>query len=303
MKKNLIVSFSGGETSAYMAQWLWNNKRDQYNMRFVFANTGQENEETLLFVQKCSEYFNIPIVWVEAVPRVKLSGKIIEMCSEVFGLKWRGARIGTTYKKVTFETASRNGEPFERVIQKYGIPNMATPHCTRELKEHPINAYAKALGWVNYYTAIGIRSDEIDRINEKRVEKRLIYPLIEMRPMSKAKINFWWSQQPFRLNLKGYQGNCMVCWKKTDSKLYQIAIESPDKFSWTKDMEVKYKNYVPETRLELMSARKELPTLPVRFFRKNRSVDDILNESEQWNGIANDDTQTFDSCEVFSECN
>ena len=50
--KRLLVSFSGGETSAFMAQWLWRHKRDQYDMVFVFANTGQENEETLDFVQQ-----------------------------------------------------------------------------------------------------------------------------------------------------------------------------------------------------------------------------------------------------------
>jgi hypothetical protein len=39
-KKKLNVSFSGGETSAFMAQWLWQNKRDEYDMLFLFANTG-----------------------------------------------------------------------------------------------------------------------------------------------------------------------------------------------------------------------------------------------------------------------
>jgi len=38
---------------------------------------------------------------------------------------------------VTFETASRNGEPFEEMIQKYGITNMQSPQCTRNLKGLP----------------------------------------------------------------------------------------------------------------------------------------------------------------------
>ena len=52
MKQKLLVSFSGGETSAFMAQWLWKHKQDEYDMIFVFANTGQENEETLQIIIK-----------------------------------------------------------------------------------------------------------------------------------------------------------------------------------------------------------------------------------------------------------
>lgn len=303
MKFNLIVSFSGGETSAYMAQWLWNNKRDAYNMVFVFANTGEENEATLEFVEQCSKYFGFPVIWLEAVPRVTLWGQILDMCSEIFNLPWKGGRIGTTYKKVDFYTASRHGEPFEKVIQKYGIPNTSAPHCTRELKQRPIQAYAKALGWIDYYTAIGIREDEIDRINERYKENMFLYPLIDksMRPMSKPKINFWWASQPFRLNLKGYQGNCKWCHKKSFPKLYKIAQETPEHFDFPERMERKYENYISDARLEVIEG--DITCLPIRFFRDHKSVSDIKAEAETFTGTVNDDTQDFESCEVFSECN
>ena len=67
MKKKLCVSFSGGETSGYMAQYLKKHKQDEYDMVFVFANTGSENEETLKFVDQCDKAFNLNVVWVEAV--------------------------------------------------------------------------------------------------------------------------------------------------------------------------------------------------------------------------------------------
>jgi len=291
MKQKLLVSFSGGETSAYMAQWLWSHKQNEYEMIFVFANTGQENEETLFFVKQCEEYFKFPVVWIEA---------------KVF----HGQRKGNSFNLVSFDTASREGQPFEEIIKKHGIPNTTTPHCTRELKQVPIKSFAKSIGWNKYYTAIGIREDEIDRMNSKWRENRLLYPLIHnnMQPMTKPKINFWWSQQPFRLQLKGYQGNCITCWKKSDNKLYQIAKENERSFDFMGIMELKYGKYIPESRLKLMSARGELPKLPTVFFRKNRSAIDIINEAKANNFKVPQDDSTIledfenESCEVFSMC-
>lgn len=273
-KKKLLVSFSGGETSAFMAQWLWKHKQDEFEMIFVFANTGQENEETLFFIKKCSQSFGFPIVWLEA----KINKK---------------NRVGTSFNIVDFESASRDGKPFEDVIAKHGIPNTQTPHCTRDLKQYPIEKYAKSIGWTDYYTAIGIRIDEADRMNEKAKDKRLVYPLISMIPMTKPKINFWWSQQDFRLNLKGYEGNCKWCWKKSLAKLYTIAKENPEAFYFPAKMEAKYEQYVPVTRLKKLKERGEKPTLPTRFFRGNKSVKDILTESKHWNKKVHDDSKDY----------
>lgn len=292
MKKKLLVSFSGGETSAFMAQWLWRHKQDDYEMIFVFANTGEENEQTYEFIEKCSAHFGFPVVWIESVT------------SAVRG-------VGQSFNIVDFATASRKGEPFEGVISKHGIPNQNTPHCTRDLKEKPITKYAKSIGWADHYTAIGIRYDEADRYNKNAKQQRLIYPLISMVPMTKQKINFWWSQQTFRLNLKGYEGNCKWCWKKSLQKLYQLAKDNPQTFDFPKEMENKYGAYVPEARRKRMEGRGVVPVIPVRFFRGNRSVDDILEESRSWNKSAMDDSQDLnyqldliggDSCEIFSEC-
>lgn len=281
-----------------MTWWLWENYRDTWDIQVVFANTGQENEETLQFVQKCSEYFGFPVTWVEAV--------------------FHAGRKGTTHKVVNYETAHRGNDLFRSMCAKYGIPNVSTPHCTRELKERPMTSFIRReIGWKTYYTAIGIRSDEIDRINKNWKKKRFIYPLVHsnMRPMTKPKINFWWSLKPFRLNLKGFQGNCKTCWKKSDVKLYQIAIDTPEYFDDFRDLQNEFENFIPPSRLKLMEARGENPTLPVRFFRKNRSVEDIIRESEQFKGKVIDDAQIFEqqglfevdlvggeSCEVFAEC-
>lgn len=282
--RRLLVSFSGGETSAFMAQWLWNNKRDEYEeMVFVFANTGEENEETLRFVENCSNHFRFNVVWVEAKVH-------------------HGIRRGTSFTIVDYLSASREGQPFEQVIKKYGIPNKSFPHCTRELKQNPIHAYIKSLGWKDYYTAIGIRADEFDRMNPNRKALKLVYPLIEMIPTTKPAVNRFWNTQPFRLPLKGYQGNCKVCWKKSDPKLYQIAKENECAFSFFGKMEMRYGKYTPETRLRLLEHRGEMPKQNT-FFRKGRSVEDIIRESKGWRGRVIDDSMYMDeSCDIFSSC-
>lgn len=299
-KRKLLVSFSGGETSAFMAQWLWRNKRDEYDMIFVFANTGEENEETLNFINRCSRHFGFPVTWVEA---------------KVF----HNERRGTQHTEVDFLTASREGQPFEQVIKKYGIPNQSTPHCTRELKERPIKDFARStMGWEDYYLAIGIRNDEIDRMNNKKDAMRIIYPLIYMKPMNKAAINFYWSNMPFRLELRGWEGNCKTCWKKSDKKLFKIAQDDERKFLFFQKMELRYDKYIPDSRRKLIEQRGGYAPLVTRFFRGNRTVEDIINGSKLFNGIVDDDSTKYPnpeiivdegnldldngSCEVFSSC-
>jgi hypothetical protein len=268
-----------------MTQWLWKNKQNEFDMVVVFANTGEENEETLSFVHRFSSFHGFPVVWVEAV--FNEYGK------------------GTAHKIVSYETASRNGQPFEEMIKKYGIPNQSFKHCNRELKLNPIHDYIKnSLEWEDYYTAIGIRVDEFDRMNPKYKDLRLYYPLITEKRMTKKHINFWFTQQPFRLNLKGYQGNCKTCWKKSSHKLYTIAKENPEHFDSFKRWEDVYGETYPEQQAN--RSGKQV------FFRNYRSVDDIFKEAEDFHKSVHDDSidtayqfDLFDqdeSCDIFSEC-
>ncbi len=280
-----------------MAQWLNNHYEElgYENIVFVFANTGLENEKTLEFVERCDKHFKLNVQWIEA-----------EVINEY--------KKGTRYYRVDFDTASRAGEPFEAMIKKYGIPNQANPQCTRELKGAPIAAFGK--DWFNgedYHTAIGIRIDEADRISAKAKQMGFIYPLIsrKMIPATKPMINFYWHSMPFRLELKGYQGNCKTCWKKSDAKLFQIAKENPDAFQFMRKMEDKYGNFFPAQRLEKWQKEgKEIPQ-NITFFRNNRSAKDMLELSKNYNKDVFDDSKNYgiqldllggESCEVWSEC-
>lgn len=249
----LVVSFSAGETSAYMAQYL--QKYWSGELLFIFANTGEEDERTLDFAKKCDEYFNLNLVWVEA--------KIIHEKNK-----------GTKHTVVDFKTATRKGENgvFEEYIKKYGIPNYQNQTCTRELKERPIKDYIRSVKkWKNsdYMTAIGIRADEIDRISKNMDKNRLYYPLVDAG-ITKPMINSFWNNMPFRLEVKSYEGNCKTCWKKSFRKLATLSIERPEYFDFCSKMEIKYSDHVPNRD------RNKL-VLPLRFFRGNKSVGDIFN--------------------------
>lgn len=270
--KKLLVSFSGGRTSAYMARRL----RDEFQgeLRFVFSNTGCEDERTLVFVDRCEREWGIQVVWIEAVVH-------------------HDERVSCTHRIVDFAGASRNGEPFEQMIMKYGIPNKKWPHCTRELKQRPIESYMREIGWDEEYTAIGIRADEVDRISPSAEKHKLVYPLAHWFPTLKRTINEWWEDQPFQLGLMEHEGNCQWCWKKSLNKLVRIAGEAPERFNFPLRMEAQH-------GIDRFGDR-------LTFFRENRSAKDILGIAELvkpqqhfFREDPNEDAGCSESCEVFT---
>ena len=63
----VIINFSGGRTSAYMLRRILDRYDGQLppHVRVAFANTGKEKEETLQFVQECSDRWGVQITWLE----------------------------------------------------------------------------------------------------------------------------------------------------------------------------------------------------------------------------------------------
>lgn len=220
-KKKLVVSFSSGHSSAMLAYMCNEMMSEVYDIVNVMANTGKEDPRSLKFAQQCDEYFGLNLVMVEAVINPQ-KGK------------------GTRHKVVTFETCSRNGEPFEEGIKKYGIPSADNKWCTRELKLAAINSYVKnELGWRDYYTEVGIRADGIDRVSAEKEKFKLIYPLVEWDVTSKER-NAFWDSMPFKLELKAYEGNCDFCFEKTLRKLMTVAKDRPEAAEWWEEMASKY---------------------------------------------------------------
>lgn len=266
MKEKLLISFSGGKTSAYMTWWLLNNMQHKYEMVVVFANTGKERQETLDFVNKCDIEFGFNTVWIEA----KVNHK-------------KG--IGTSFSIVDYNTADRIGRVFEEHISKFGIPNQNAPQCTKEMKSIPIKKYAKSLGWKKYWTALGIRSDEPKRLDwNKKQKNRLVY-FAEFFNVTKSDVNFFWSKQSFDLRLKSYEGNCDLCYKKALRKLMTIVKDNPQFADWWREMEVKYGYFDP----------RNVGKAPYRFYRDDMTIDEIIEESKLPFTPANDTSKDIDT--------
>lgn len=223
MKQDYQISFLGGRTSAYMTKLMLDNFSHKYDFIVTFANTGLEHEKTLEFVNNCDKYFGFNTIWLEADVQHK-------------------SRKSTKHKIVSFETASRNGEPFHEMIKKYGIPNPSYLHCTRELKLNVMQSYLKSIGYhhKDILTAIGIRNDEKRRVNKKACEANITYPLIDIFPSDKQDVLDFWSNQDFDLGLDEWDGNCKLCFKKSFKKLFKQLDSDPSLINFHIEMEGKY---------------------------------------------------------------
>lgn len=270
MKEKLLISFSGGRTSAFMTYWLLKNMHHKYEMIVVFANTGKEREETLDFINKCDLEFGFNTIWIEAKIN-PINGK------------------GTTHIVTNYANAKRNGEPFEDAIKKYGIPNQNAPFCTRELKLHPIKSYAKSIGWKNYETALGIRSDEPKRLDWNKKHKNKLLYFAELFHVNKSDVNNFWSKQKFDLQIKSFEGNCDLCYKKSMRKLLTIIKSNPEFALWWKEMENKYSNFIPEHRINKTKVKP-----PILFYRDNLSIDDLIEDTKMDFELATDESKIID---------
>ena len=250
----IFNSFSGGRSSGRMTKFLIDNYSDTHEIVHVFANTGQEHESTLEFVDRCDRAWDMNLVWVE---------------SKVDPIKGNGTR----FTRVNYKTACRDGRLFDEMCSKYGVPNKAFSFCTRELKLAPMTSYMRHIGWKNrtYHTSIGLRSDEMDRISEHFIREKYIYPLIDTGE-TKQTVNDWWAKQAFDLQIKGdHWGNCTWCWKKSLRKHFALIREDPSIFAVPRELEKKYGRV----------AQREGHNGSRVFFRKNMSTERLFELSQE----------------------
>ncbi len=221
------ISFSGGRTSAYML-WLVLQANGGFPSEAIccFANTGKEEPETLDFVHQCATRWSVPIRWLEY------------------------RRAYPHWAEVTYETASRHGEPFEQVIdERQMLPNPFVRFCTSELKVRAMHRLLKSLGWDEWDQFIGIRADEHPRVAKIRARGRsteiacetMCLPLADAG-VTVADVMAFWEAQPFNLELAAYNGrtyagNCDLCYLKPLRMVASLIADKPERAVWWAKME------------------------------------------------------------------
>jgi 3'-phosphoadenosine 5'-phosphosulfate sulfotransferase (PAPS reductase)/FAD synthetase len=214
-----LISFSGGRTSGYMLRKILDAHEGRLPQGIVaaFANTGKEMPQTLDFVRECGERWGVHIVWLEYNPA-----------------------LPEKFEVVTHETASRRGEPFERLLANRGmLPNPVTRFCTAELKIRTKKRYARSLGWDHWTSALGLRADEprrVARLGNIRERWEAIAPLATAGATRDDVMEFW-RVQPFDLRLPSVDGktplgNCDMCFLKSAATIQGIMRDQPYLADW-----------------------------------------------------------------------
>lgn len=231
-----LISFSGGRTSGYM---LW-HILDAYggklpdDVHVAFANTGKERAETLRFVHDCETHWSVKVRWLE----------------------WRRPDVPKhtrlppeqRFEEVGYNSAARNGEPFEALIESRAmLPNVVTRYCTSALKVNTMDAFMRAQGYERWNNAVGLRWDEMHRVfkqlerNEKAITRyTAVMPMArQATKVTKAMVMAWWARQPFNLQLRGYEGNCDLCFLKGEKSLKRLIRDNPGMADWWAAQEAK----------------------------------------------------------------
>lgn len=225
-----VVSFSGGRTSAYML-WRILQAHDGVlpdNVVVCFANTGREMPATLDFVRDCGAAWNVPVAWLEFN-----HGR-----EEGARKRHRWAEI------VSHNTASREGEPFDRLLEsKRIVPDRSRRFCSEQLKVLTVRRYLEAgWGWKQWLNIVGLRADEGARIDEKLDYDAAhpgpftsIFPLAEAGVQEFEILKLWrggFFGFDLQLDADGDGGNCDGCFLHSADRIARMFRKYPDRMDW-----------------------------------------------------------------------
>lgn len=128
-----VISFSVGKDSTAML--LLAIERDTPDLSVVFADTGNEHEQTYDYVRYIEQTTGVPIRWVKADFSSQIAGK-----REFVLTKW-SAKWGAPQEAIDRAAAALvpTGIPFlDLCIWKGRFPSTKVAFCSEELKRNPI---------------------------------------------------------------------------------------------------------------------------------------------------------------------
>lgn len=255
------ISFSGGRTSGMLLGKVLeaHGGKMPAGGHVVFANTGREHERTLEFVRDCAAGFGVEIAWVE-----------------------RDRESDAGMRVVTFDTASRDGQPFEQLIRsKQALPNFMRRFCTEDLKVRAIAKYLNSIGVEEGTMLVGLRADEPRRVARVQGDERegFLYDC----PISRAghhigDVGAYWSSMPWDLRLPNDDrafGNCDLCFLKGKRVLERVLREEPEKAAWWIKMEEERKRTWVHGR-SVTQLLHQVRVQPELFDKSNPDDDNII---------------------------
>lgn len=206
-----VLSVSFGRSSMRMLRGVLDahGGRLPPDVHALFTNTGEEAPGTLDFGDECASRWDVDITWAER--RRHAPGRFVE---------------------VTYETASRAGEPFDELIdERRAVPNAFMRFCTQELKIEVMRRYMRAQGYTHWTNVVGLRADEARRVASLRAhpedEWDIACPLYDAG-VTKADVVAFWKAQPFDLGIEPWDGNCTDCFLKSVAQRYRRAEDHPE---------------------------------------------------------------------------
>ena len=206
--KQIVVSFSGGRTSAYLCSLIKGLHPDAV---FVFMDTGAEHEATYEFIRQCNDLFCLNLVCLRTKVNMEHG-------------------VGVGYSVIDIDEIGHDLKPWRDMSLKYGLPYHGGAFCTDRMKTTPCKKYLEDVyGVGNYHLWLGMRIDEPKRLNKK---EGFSY-LADISDFEKQDVLDWWAKMPFDLQIKEHLGNCVFCIKKGINKVALAAKDEPklaDKF-------------------------------------------------------------------------
>ena len=256
---NVQIAFSGGRTSAYMLhQVLETNGGLPDRVQVTFQNTGREMPQTLDFVAEVGRRWSVPITWLEYRP------------------------AAPHFEVVSHNSASRNGEPFDALIdKKQYLPNQDSRFCTIELKVRTAKRFLVSLGWKRWTNCVGIRADEPHRLNKPPPKDRwTVWTPLADAMVSRHDVAAFWRSQPFDLRLPNVRGNCWLgncdgCFLKSERHQAVLARDFPERHAWWE---------AAEARVAALESMKGRPADNAQFSKRfsKRELREFMERQGDW---------------------